>query len=390
MTDRARDGNDVVIIGGGVHGASAAYHLARSGAGVTLLERLALAGGPTGRSSGICRAYYTNEFLAETARDSIRMMAAFEEVAPGHDSGYHRTGFAFLHPPQDAMEVRAAVGRLNELGIRVDLHEADAMRAELDRFDLDGIGIAAYEHDAGYADPAGTTVGMAAGAVTAGATVRSHTAAVAIKARAGGGALVETAEGSTLEAERLLIAGGPWTAGLAAQLGVRLPLTVERHVVAMARLDHARGVPFGHGDLVAGYYCCPEGSDQYIIGWTHPAEAADPDRFESQIRDSEGIALLEAVAARLPAMNDAQPRGGWASLYDVSPDWQPVIGEIADRVFVDAGTSGHGFKLAPALGRHVADLVLGRADPRMAQFHPRRFETGELLSAGYRDARILG
>jgi glycine/D-amino acid oxidase-like deaminating enzyme len=57
---------------------------------------------------------------------------------------------------------------------------------------------------------------------------------------------------------------------------------------------------------------------------------------------------------------------------------------------VDAGTSGHGFKLAPALGRHVADLVLGRPDSRIEQFHPRRFETGELLSAGYRDARILG
>jgi glycine/D-amino acid oxidase-like deaminating enzyme len=386
-----KSGSEVVVIGGGIHGASAAYHLARAGASVTLLERRTLAGGPTGRSSGICRAYYTNPFLAACARDSIEMMADFEQIAPGHDSGYHRTGFAFLHPPADAAEVRAAVARLNELDIRVDLIEADALARELGRFDLDGIGIAAFEHESGYADPAGVTAGMGAGAIAAGATIRSHTRVVRLRPRAGGGAVVETDGGEWLEAERLLIAAGPWTRGLAAQLGVQLPLTVERHVVGIARLDHARAVPFGHGDLVTGYYCCPEGTDRYIIGWTHPGDpVADPETFESNIRDAESVALVEAVAGRLPAMHDGRPRGGWASLYDVSPDWQPVIGEIADGVFVDAGTSGHGFKLAPALGRRVADLMLGRPDPRLEQFHPRRFDAGEMLAAGYREARILG
>jgi glycine/D-amino acid oxidase-like deaminating enzyme len=75
----------------------------------------------------------------------------------------------------------------------------------------------------------------------------------------------------------------------------------------------------------------------------------------------------------------------------VSPDWQPVIGEIADGVFVDAGTSGHGFKLAPALGRHVADLVCGKpVDPALAQFHPSRFDDGGMLEAGFGSVRILG
>ena len=161
-------------------------------------------------------------------------------------------------------------------------------------------------------------------------------------------------------------------------------------MVATTRLGDPARISFGHGDLVTGYYCRPEGADQYVMGWTHPGEGVNPDRFDQTIGQEEELALENAVARRYPLMHDAQPRGGWASLYDVSPDWQPVIGEIADGVFVDAGTSGHGFKLAPALGRHVADLVLGRPDPRIAQFDPRRFENGELLSAGYRDARILG
>ena len=383
-------GSDVVIIGAGVHGASAAYHLAQSGARVTVVERLTPAGGPTGLSSGVCRAYYTNAFLAEAARDSIRMMLDFEGIGQGHDSGYRRTGFLYLHPTQDADEVTDNAARLNALDIRVELRAADDLRVHFPQFVLDDIGIGAYEVEAGYADPAGTTAGMMAGAVAAGAALRSHAAVRGLRLRPGSGAVVLLAGGESLAAERLLIAAGPWTTQLARQIGVVLPLTVERHVVATTRLGDPARISFGHGDLVTGYYCRPEGADQYVMGWTHPGEGVNPDRFDTTIRREEELALENAVARRYPLMHDAQPRGGWASLYDVSPDWQPVIGEIAEGVFVDAGTSGHGFKLAPALGRHVADLVLGRPDPRIAQFDPHRFEKGELLSAGYRDARILG
>ena len=102
--------------------------------------------------------------------------------------------------------------------------------------------------------------------------------------------------------------------------------------------------------------------------------------------------MAERAIRRVPRLEASEPRGGWASLYDVSPDWQPVIGQVAPNVFVDAGTSGHGFKLAPALGRHVADLVMGSpdTDPELAGFDPFRFERGSELAAGYRDARILG
>ena len=381
---------DVAVIGAGVHGASAAYHLAQAGARVTVLERLTPAGGPTGLSSGVCRAYYTNPLLAEAARDSMRMMADFGEIGQGHDSGYRRTGLLYLHPPQDADEVTANAGRLNELGIAVDLYGTDALARDFPQFDLDGIGIGAFERDAGYADPAGTTAGMMAGAMAAGATLRPHTAVTSLHERPGGGAVLELDGLERLEAERLLIAAGPWTAPLARQLGVELPLTVERHLVATARLERDDRIPFGHGDLVTGYYCRPEGSDHYLMGWTHAEPPVDPDHFDRTLHREEELALINAVARRYPDLHDAEPRGGWASLYDVSPDWQPVIGEIAVGVFVDAGTSGHGFKLAPALGRHVANLMLGDPDPRLEQFHPRRFQAGELLAAGYGDSRILG
>jgi glycine/D-amino acid oxidase-like deaminating enzyme len=147
-----------------------------------------------------------------------------------------------------------------------------------------------------------------------------------------------------------------------------------------------------HGDTVGGYYLRPEGEDQFIVGPLLPEPRVDPDDYDTQIRPDEIERLAETIVRRVPRLEGVESTGGWASLYDVSPDWQPVIGQIAPGVFVDAGTSGHGFKLAPALGRHVAALVLGDpTDPGLADFHPDRFASGgHGLAAGYRDARILG
>ena len=120
----------------------------------------------------------------------------------------------------------------------------------------------------------------------------------------------------------------------------------------------------------------------------------DPDDFDEEIAPGRGPPAGRGGGSPRPGNSRTarSTHGGWASLYDVSPDWQPVIGEVAPGVFVDAGTSGHGFKLAPALGKHVADLVVGSSelDPRLTEFDPFRFTRGSALRAGFRDARILG
>jgi sarcosine oxidase subunit beta len=168
------------------------------------------------------------------------------------------------------------------------------------------------------------------------------------------------------------------------------PLTVERHIVSAAAWGNAPRLPFGHADLVSGCYCKPEGSELFLLGWLNPADNVDPNNFAEGVRDVEAEGLMSAAMTRVPALERAELRSGWASLYDVSLDWQPVIGEIDDRIFVDAGTSGHGFKLAPVLGRYVAELVMGAPDPQLDQFDPGRFAQGHELAAGYGAARILG
>jgi glycine/D-amino acid oxidase-like deaminating enzyme len=378
---------DVAVIGAGVHGASVAFHLANRGVRTVVIERTAPAGGPTGRSSAIVRAYYTNAFLAGVARDSIAMFRDFERHT-GWDAGFRETGLLVLHPPEDEATVREVVPRLTDQGIPTDLLEPQQVVAEWPAFDLDGIAIAAFERDAGYADPVLTTQGLLERARELGAEIRLGRGVTAIE-RDGSAWSVSTSDAS-VHAERVLIAAGPWSAPLGAMVGADLPLTVERHIVATFAWSDDTRVP-AHGDLPNGYYFRPEGDELFLMGPLHPEPTVDPDDFDERVGTNEAERLGAGVVRRAPALRHATARGGWASLYDVSPDWQPVIGEIAPGVFVDAGTSGHGFKLAPALGAHIADLLTGaEADPGLDQFHPRRFEQAGALDAGFGEARILG
>jgi glycine/D-amino acid oxidase-like deaminating enzyme len=380
---------EVGIVGGGIHGASAAYHLGSRGVRTVVFERGAPASGPTGLSSGICRAYYTNVFLASVARDGIRMIERFQELT-GTDAAFRRTGMLFMHPPEDAAAMRASAERLNGLGIETEVLTPGEIAERFPPFDLEGVGVGGYEVHAGYADPHATTEGLFRRAVELGVEARLGSTVGRVEADPRGGGALVASDGERTSCERILIAAGPWTRPLARQVGVDLPLTVERHIVATFGWGSSEPMP-AHTDLIGGYYFRPEGDDLYIVGSVHPAERADPDDYPSEITPDEIEGLARLVVRRVPQLERSEARGGWASLYDVSPDWQPVIGEIAPGIFVDAGSSGHGFKIAPALGKHVADLVMGEeVDPGLAAFDPFRFERGTKLEAGYREARILG
>jgi sarcosine oxidase subunit beta len=387
----AAESPEVAIIGAGIHGASAAFHLASMGVKPAVFERTAPAGGPTGRSSAICRAYYTNPYLARLAHASLGMFRSFADLTAGRDCGYHETGAVYLHPDADTAAMRAAADYMNSIGTRVDMLAPADLRREFPLLNVDGIGVAGWEPGAGYADPVATTAALLARACELGATQRLYTRVAGVQARATGGAELTLESGETIDCERLLIAAGPWTRRLAEQLGVDLPLTVERHYVATIRWPDAREMRYAHADIAGGYYCKPEGEDLYCLGPLTPEPEVDPDEPVRGIDTEESHYLARLATKRIPRLKDAVSTGGWASLYDVSPDWMPVIGEIAPGVFVDAGTSGHGFKLGPALGADVAALVMGNeVDAGIRDFGPDRFGAGRLLAAGYGSARILG
>ena len=381
---------EVGIIGAGIHGVSAAYHLAARGVKPVIFDRGAPAGGPTGRSSAICRAFYTNRFIAEVAHESMQMFATFEDMSGGRDAGFRRTGDLYLLGPEELVHVRQTAAMLSEIGTEVELLVPSELERRYPEMNTDGIAIAAWEVQAGYADPVATTQGLFQRAVELGVIPRLYTPVSAIEARPAGGAVVITSAGRT-ECSRLLIAAGPWTKSLARQLGVELPLTVERHWVATFGWNQAKALTYVLGDIPLGYYMKPEGGELFLVGPLTAEPQANPDAFSVSVTPEEVSRMASGITSRIPSLAMADARGGWASLYDVSPDWQPVIGEIAPGLFVDAGTSGHGFKLAPALGRHVASLVLGKVtNDGIRQFEPGRFRADQLLAAGFGSARIIG
>ena len=379
------------MIGAGVHGASAAFHLASFGARPVVFDSRGVAAGPTGRSSAVCRAYYTNAFLARCARDSIEMMRNFAEITGRDDCGFRETGFLFIHPPKDRPGVERAAGVLNALGIDVTLFDANAVADKFADLDPAGIGIAAWEAHAGHADPVGTTRGLLGRAIELGATAQLATDVSGLKLQPGAGVEITTRAGGRFEFDRVLIAAGPWTRATVRKAGLDIPLSAERHFIASFGWSGAPRLAYGVADIEHGYYMRPEGRDFFIMGELGASTEVDPDAYDEHITFDEIAIQVTRAFARIPRLESAESRGGWASLYDVSPDWQPVIGEIAPGLFVDAGTSGHGFKLAPALGKYVAELVLARdVDPGIAQFHPRRFDDARPLAAGYGAARVLG
>jgi len=224
MTGGANRSTEVGVIGAGIHGASAAFHLASMGAKPVVFERAAAAGGPTGRSSAICRAYYTNPYLARVAHASLEMFRSFAGLTAGRDCGYHETGAVYLHPDGDAAALHAAAGYMNSIGTRIEMLDPAGLHREFPLFNVDAVGVAGWEPGAGYADPVATTAGLLARACELGATQRLYTRVAHLEARAGGGAKLTLEGGESVECNRLLIAAGPWTRMLAAQLGVELYL----------------------------------------------------------------------------------------------------------------------------------------------------------------------
>ncbi|WP_320668679.1 NAD(P)/FAD-dependent oxidoreductase [Patulibacter defluvii] len=379
---------EVGIIGAGIHGASVAHHLGRAGVTTALFERETPAAGPTGRSSAVCRAGYTNPFLARMARESIELLGRFGEAIDGADAGFVRTGMLYVHRAEDAGPgLDELLANLEALGVAV----AESRPEDHPELRVEPGERLVWEPGAGHADPVGATRGLVDDARRHGVAVHAHTAIAELTPRAAGGARLRTAEGDVHEVERLLIAAGPWTGPLLRSIGVDLPLIVERHVVATFGWGDAPRVPYVLGDVRGGYYLKPEGQEQFGLGSLLAEPQADPDDYVETVAGDESLALVEPAIRRVPGLADAEPAGGWGSLYDVSPDWQPVIGPVADGIHVSAGTSGHGFKLAPALGRRIADLLVGAdPDPGLAQFSPERFATGSTLAAGFGAARILG
>jgi len=370
---------DAVIVGGGVTGVSVAFHLAGLGVRrVAVLEKKFIGAGGTGRSVGIIRQLYPTPETCQMVRRSLGVFQRFGEAVGGH-SGY--VGCGALIGVSAAMRptLEKTLALQKSLGIRAEiLAPAEATRVE-PRIDPEGLGAVLHEPESGYGDPAAVTSGYAEAARRRGVVIEQGAEVIAVR-RAGDRAVgVVLAGGEAIDAPVVVDAAGLWSPALARLAGVDLPIVIGRHPVFVVQRGERFGPPhIVYMDLAGGSYVRPETGGLTLTGSLTDDERdhpMDPDLLGSETGFEEAAPVLERTARAVPALADARLQGGYAGAFDITPDWMPILDESpVPGFFVAAGMSGHGFKLAPAVGQMMAARITGTTSPvSLAPFRLDRF-----------------
>ena len=372
----------VVIIGGGVIGASTAFQLTRRGVRPLLLERRQLGAGASGKSGALVRVHYANTFEASLTLRSLDVFRNWKDVVGAGDAGFVQAGFLQVVAPEDEANLRTNVAALRGIGANTwvvgpgEIREIDPLMRTSD------ITAAAYEPESGYCDPNGATYGFAEAAEAAGATIATHVEATEIVVEGGRVVGVETSRGR-VDTERVLIAGGAWANRLLHPLGVDLGLVSRRLQVAIFR--HPPGLPPGLGhrvviDATNHSWLRPEGQNATLIGAERQAFEGDPDTYSQSVDPPVIDDARRALANRYPIFDHATMRGGWAGIVMMSADSHPVLDRVpgVEGAFVFTGDSGTSFKTSPAVGAVLADWMTdgGTAGFDVTPFRASRFAEG--------------
>lgn len=376
---------EAVIIGGGVMGCSIQYYLAKLGVtGSLLLEQDVLGSGSTGRSQTICRTHYSNPITTTLAWESLRVFTNFAEIVGG-DAGFVKTGYLVVVESADRDGLRKNIAMQQELGVNTRLVTADDVRDLAPMVQVSHGECLAWEPESGYADSHQVTTSFAARAREMGAEVAMRTIAGGVEVSGGRVQAVLTSQGR-VETPIAVVAAGPWSKEVFAGIGVDVPLSTVRHQVAsiirpVEQIPHHPIV----GDIAQSFSFRPEGSAMTLVGFGE--DEADLASYNQGVDLAQVPEVMERLVNRMPAMSEAYFRGGWSGLFTITPDWHPILDQVPgiEGLYCAIGFSGHGFKLSPAIGLAMAELIThGKAtsvDLKPLRFN--RFAEGDLLTSSY-------
>ncbi|MFJ2240574.1 NAD(P)/FAD-dependent oxidoreductase [Streptomyces sp. NPDC087859] len=350
---------NAVVIGGGVMGASIAYHLAAAGVrDVVLVERDELASGSTSKAAGGVRAQFSDALNVQLGARSLEAFGRFHQEV-GHDIGLHRVGYLFLlSTPEDVASFEAGVRLQNSLGVPSRMLTPKEARKLSPLITTDGLLAASFSPDDGHCTPEAVVHGYASAARDLGARVLRHTEVTGITVRDDTIRAVETTLG-TIATDTVVCAAGAWSRAIGKMVGVDLPVEPLRRQIAVT--EPVQGLPPGLPmtiDFSSTLYFHREGPG-LLLGMSDPDERPG---FATDTHDRWIPRLAAAMEHRAPSLLDLRRTGGWAGLYEVTPDHNALIGEATSvsRFLYATGFSGHGFLQGPAVGEVVRDLCLGR------------------------------
>jgi sarcosine oxidase subunit beta len=381
---------EVVVIGGGIMGATVLWELARRGVPALMLESGRVARESTGKSAAIVRMHYSNAAVVRMAlrgREALSMLHERFGCAPV----YHRTGWLFLIDEADADVARANRAMQIEQGSFSDVIAPPDLASAVPGIRDEGIALGILEEESGFADPVATTLAYVDAARREGATAREGSRVTRIEAE-GGRVTGVVADGGRIACDRVVLAAGAWSRALAAGLDVDLPLTITREQDVVFDTAPQAPVPLAVSDQADRIYFRPlveAGPSRMLAGRGFPKEyeIVEPDGYDPTVSDAYAAGLRADVAGRIPRMEAMRAVEGRVGLYAVTPDWHPFLGPVegVDGLVLATGGSGHCFKLGPAIGEMVVAEMMGErveyAEPEDLAFD--RLARGRPLASTY-------
>jgi sarcosine oxidase subunit beta len=384
---------DVIVVGGGVMGLSIALETARRGKSVMLFEKRYPGAGASGRSGAILRQHYSNPLTVAMARDGLRTYSDFEKRAGG-PCGFRKVGCLILADARDRAALEGNVRLMQEAGCRAELLRPQEIRTIAPMVSVPDDVLGAWEPDAGYCDPVTTLATLTAACEAAGVRLHSDTRVTRLRTNETRVTGVETtwdAPGGmeAWGADSVVLATGPWTNRLLNPLNISVPIETTRPLLSFFARPAALPDHPVVGDLNGGIYFRPDESRTLVgaLDLSHDDPVPDPDTLDETVPADFIAFCRERVTMRLPALTQGYGRGGYAGMYDCTPDMHPILGPMpgVPGLYVAAGFSGHGFKLAPVIGRAFGEL-LTRGNYQTLDLSPltlTRYAAGQPIRAAY-------
>lgn len=378
---------EIVILGAGVMGASIAFHLSRRKVGkIVVIDKGHVGQGASGRSSALIRMHYSYPPEVQLALASLRMFENWRELV-GEDGDFRKTGFVRIVHPGESERLKQNVEMQRKLGVKVELMDRVGLKELEPDWAVDDVELAAYEPDSGYGDGAGAANDFLTRARDLGAVYLSRTEALEFLVENGRVRGIHTDHG-TIAAPIVIAATGPWTRPLFQRIGINLPIETEYHQVAILRnAPDMKGGGCACIDSVTATYFRSDAHDKLLIGDFYGQRGADPDYFPQRASDDGLEAIIERASRRLPKLENAEVMRGITGVYDMTPDSRPLLGEVPGvaGLHICAGFSGMGFKISPAIGLVMSELLLdGRGKTvDISSFCPGRFAAAKPIKAEF-------
>lgn len=371
---------DAIVIGAGVIGASIAHNLSQRGLKVLILERQSVAVGATGASSGLVRMHYDIEVDAALAWQSFHFFRNWRERVGG-ECGFKRTGFLQIVSSDKNDRLRGNVEMQKRIGILTYVVTAAEVKRLAPMFKTEDFELAAYEPESGYADPVLTTNSFIEGAKARGSVLMQACEVTGIRVSGGKVVGVESSCGP-FDAPIIVNCAGLFADRIGKMVDVKIPLTTWSHDVAFVKRPSNVGMhPTVIDDLLSMYFR-PEG-ELTLIGLEDNNRMGElPESDLGRVDPQFVMRVIDRICERIDGMDAGSIHSTHVGRDGLTPDQRAIVDKAGpDGFYIACGFSGTGFKLAPALGVCMSELILDGSSKlvNISSLNLDRFARGELL-----------